>query len=66
MMAMGQLLLGDTPDIVVVVFDSRDGLSGDSGGNVDGRLIALDGVTGTVHWELSNAYWKRRTCHWRP
>ena len=48
----------DTPDIVVVVFDSRDGLSGDSGGNVDGRLIALDGVTGTVHWELSNAYWK--------
>lgn len=48
----------DTPDIVVVVFDSRDGPDGDFGTWVDGRLIALDGATGVLHWMREGFYWK--------
>ena len=40
----------DTPDIVIVAFDSRDGPLGDQGAWVDGRLLAIDGATGAVHW----------------
>ena len=40
----------DTPDIVIVAFDSRDGPMGDQGAWVDGRLLAIDGATGAVHW----------------
>ena len=32
----------DTPDIVIVAFDSRDGPMGDQGAWVDGRLLAID------------------------
>lgn len=48
----------DTPDIVIVAFDSQDGPQGDLGSWVDGRLMALDGVTGAVHWVREGFYWK--------
>ena len=48
----------DTPDIVVVVFDARDGPAGDQGAAVDARLITLDGKDGTLHWMKEGLYWK--------
>ncbi|MGC6508047.1 MAG: FG-GAP repeat domain-containing protein [Myxococcota bacterium] len=48
----------DTPDIVIVAFDSRDGPMGDQGAWVDGRLLAIDGSTGAVHWSRDGFYWK--------
>jgi hypothetical protein len=54
----GQITELDTPDIVVVIFDSRDGADGDQGAWVDGRLIAMDGKTGAIHWMQPGFYWK--------
>ena len=54
----GHVTEQDVPDIVVVVFDSLDGPSGDLGDWVDGRLIAIDGKTGAVHWQRPGFYWK--------
>ena len=54
----GQITETDTPDIVVVIFDSRDGPDGDLGSWVDGRLIAMDGQSGAIHWMKPGFYWK--------
>jgi hypothetical protein len=48
----------DTPDIVIVAFDTRDGPAGDEGALVDARLITLDGKDGTIHWMKEGLYWK--------
>jgi len=48
----------DTPDIVIVTFDSRDGPAGDQGERVDARLIILDGRSGVMHWMKEGLYWK--------
>src|SRR5210317_45782 len=42
----GRITESDTPDIVVVIFDSLDGPDGDFGSWVDARLVAMDGKTG--------------------
>ena len=54
----GRVSESDTPDIVVVIFDSMDGPDGDFGSWVDGRLIAMDGASGQIHWMRSGFYWK--------
>ena len=48
----------DTPDIVIIAFDQRDGPAGDQGAMVDARLITLDGKTGNIHWMREGLYWK--------
>ena len=43
----GRITESDTPDIVVVIFDSMDGPDGDFWDQrVDARLVAMDGKTG--------------------
>ena len=54
----GRIDESDTPDIVVVIFDSRDGTDGDMGAWVDARLVAMDGQTGRIHWMRDQMYWK--------
>lgn len=54
----GRITETDTPDIVVVIFDSMDGPDGDYGSWVDARLVAMDGKTGRVHWMRDHFYWK--------
>ena len=54
----GRIDESDTPDIVVVIFDSMDGSDGDLGSWVDARLVAIDGQSGRIHWQRENVYWK--------
>ena len=54
----GRIDESDTPDIVVVIFDSRDGTDGDMGAWVDARLVAMDGQSGRIHWMRDQMYWK--------
>jgi hypothetical protein len=54
----GRIDESDTPDIVVVIFDSMDGADGDMGSWVDARLIAMDGQSGRIHWMKDQMYWK--------
>ena len=61
----GRVSESDTPDIVVVIFDSMDGPDGDFGSWVDGRLIAMDGASGQIHWMRSGFYWEGWTGHCR-
>ncbi len=54
----GLISEADTPDIVVVIFDSMDGADGDMGSWVVARLVAMDGQSGRIHWMLDQIYWK--------